>query len=56
LRIVDDLRTEGFIMDAERRWGENQYTYPAPTEKGWTRLAEGRWFSDTDETTDAHDS
>jgi hypothetical protein len=32
LQIVDDLRTEGFILDAERRWGENQYTYPAPTE------------------------
>jgi len=40
-RLIDELLSEGYIMVVERKWNENKYTYPAPTEKGWERLEEG---------------
>lgn len=34
----------GDVRDIERQWEGGKYTYPAPTEKGWKRLEEGRLF------------
>jgi hypothetical protein len=42
--LMDELRSEGYVTDVERRWEGGGYTYPAPTEKGWGRLEEGRLF------------
>jgi len=42
--LLDELRSEGYVMDVERKWNGNKYAYPAPTEKGWERLEEGRLF------------
>jgi hypothetical protein len=44
LGLVDDLRREEYLTDVERRWNGGGYTYPAPTERGWERLEEGRLF------------
>jgi len=44
LVLLNELRGEGYVMDVERKWNGNKYTYPAPTEKGWERLEEGRLF------------
>ena len=44
LGLIDELRDEGYIMDIERQWKGGRYSYPAPTEKGWKRLEEGRLF------------
>ncbi len=45
-RLIDELRSAGHLEDVERRWDGGQYSYPSPTQAGWTRLAEGRLFQD----------
>ena len=44
LGLIDELRDEGYVADVERQWEGGGYPYPAPTEKGWQRLAEGQLF------------
>ncbi|RME84980.1 MAG: RecQ family ATP-dependent DNA helicase [Caldilineae bacterium] len=44
LGLIDELRDEGYVADVERQWERGGYTYPAPLEKGWKRLEEGRLF------------
>lgn len=44
LGLIDELRDGEYVADIERRWEGGRYTYPAPTEKGWKRLEEGRLF------------
>jgi ATP-dependent DNA helicase RecQ len=44
LGLIDELRDEGYVANVERQWEGGGYVYPAPTEKGWERLEEGRLF------------
>ena len=44
LSLVKELQNEGYIQQIKRQWEEGEYTYPAPTEKGYKRLKEGRLF------------
>lgn len=44
LGLIDELRKEGYVSDVERQWEEGEYTFPTPTDKGWQRLQEGRFF------------
>ncbi|MBC7251482.1 MAG: hypothetical protein H5T62_14515, partial [Anaerolineae bacterium] len=45
LGLMDELRGEGYVVDAQRQWNGGGYTYPVPTKQGWERLEEGRLFS-----------
>lgn len=42
--LLDALHHEGYVEDVERTWEGGGYQHPAPTEKGWARLAEGKLF------------
>jgi len=44
LELMDELRREGYVEDVERRLNGSTYNYPAPTQKGWDRLKEGKLF------------
>lgn len=44
LDLIDELRREGYATDIERQWEGGGYVYPAPMDKGWDRLEEGRLF------------
>jgi hypothetical protein len=46
LGLIGELRDEGYISEVERQMEEGAYTFPAPTDKGWQRLEEGRLFVD----------
>ena len=43
-RLIEELKKDDFVRDVDREWDEVKYSYPAPTEKGWVRLEEGRLF------------
>lgn len=43
--LIEDLKGEGYVRDMEREWDEGKYSYPAPSEKGWERLRDGKLFS-----------
>lgn len=44
LSFVEELQNEGYIQQIKRQWEGGEYRYPAPTEKGYKRLKEGRLF------------
>ncbi|MCI0580919.1 MAG: RecQ family ATP-dependent DNA helicase, partial [Chloroflexi bacterium] len=42
--LLDELRQESYIAEAERRWETGHYIYLIPSERGLERLREGRLF------------
>ena len=42
--LMEDLGSEGYVLNVERSWEGGSYTYLAPAAKGMQRLAEGRLF------------
>jgi len=45
--LVEELQTEGYIQQINRQWEGGEYEYPAPTEKGYERIEEGRLFDES---------
>ncbi len=41
---IEELRSEGYVTDVERRWEGGVYNYPVPTAMGVERLAMGKLF------------